>query len=256
MPREADFTSTTTNIIAARAGFRCSFPGCGLATIGPGGNSHRIAKTGTAAHIFSSAPDGPRRTGGLTIEERKNHQNGIWLCRNHGALIDTNGGIDYPAVLLQSWKALHEARIASEIRGHAFYRGWVHSMRILASPPLADNESIQLGKVTLLFGNKMTGKTAICEWLAGSTASRYFDRWVRRGGDYNGVSYVIEFSNPVDHKAIVHFDGVNVTYKVDEAPSAGLDTLVKIIYIHDKMIDFNSKNDKINLSNSLNINQK
>ena len=105
MAREADFDENTKQIIAMRAGYRCSFPGCNKITIGPGGESHEYENTGQAAHIFAASAGGPRGTGGLSVDQRKHAQNGTWLCYKHGKMIDSHKGARYPASQMQQWKA-------------------------------------------------------------------------------------------------------------------------------------------------------
>ncbi len=116
MAREADFTNDTRERIAKRAGHRCSYRGCDRTTIGPGCRSQQFENIGEAAHIFSSAPDGPQGAGGLSLDQRKHPQNEIWLCRTHAKMIDSHEGDRY-RFKMQRWKAVHEARIDHEHRG-------------------------------------------------------------------------------------------------------------------------------------------
>src|SRR5438046_8944063 len=76
----SEFSARTKRIIAGRAGYECSFPGCGRVTIGPGAKSDQIESTGVAAHIFPASPAGPRKVGTLDPANRKSPENGIWLC--------------------------------------------------------------------------------------------------------------------------------------------------------------------------------
>ncbi len=92
MSKRLDFSDRTKRIIAARAGYRCSFPGCRKPTVGPGGRPEEFISTGVAAHIFSAAPGGPRGQGGLTTQDLVRPENGIWLCENHARLVDANRG--------------------------------------------------------------------------------------------------------------------------------------------------------------------
>src|ERR1035438_105353 len=110
--RDANFLPAVVDTIASRAGYRCSFLGCDESTIGPGAGAEDIERKGVAAHIFSAStgPRGPRGTGGLTAEQRSKASNGIWLCEDHGKIVDTDKGKNYPAPVLQAWKALQEIR--------------------------------------------------------------------------------------------------------------------------------------------------
>ncbi len=78
-----DFSESTKNQIAKRAGWRCSYPSCGRATVGG------LINVGTAAHICAAAPGGPRYDVKQTSQQRKSVENGIWMCRDHGTAIDT-----------------------------------------------------------------------------------------------------------------------------------------------------------------------
>src|SRR5271154_5864971 len=87
-----EFSPQTKLLVALRAGLQCSYPTCNTRTSGPGANSDEISNSGTAAHIFSAASGGPRGRGGLTPDELKHPDNAIWLCRNHGTIVDNNRG--------------------------------------------------------------------------------------------------------------------------------------------------------------------
>jgi hypothetical protein len=117
MPRD-DFPQWVKDALDARAGHCCSFPGCGISTSGPSSESESaVANTGTAAHISGAAPGkGSRRyDASLTSEERKSIENGIWCCRLHGTLIDTDE-VTYTIAMLKQWRAIAEttARIRQQ----------------------------------------------------------------------------------------------------------------------------------------------
>src|SRR5205085_3846517 len=105
-----DFTASTKRIIGARAGFRCSFPGCPLSTYGPVEDPNRFFNLGVAAHISSAAPRGARYRPEMAPEQRSHSSNGIWLCQNHAKLIDDDE-TQFPIDLLESWKRLAEERL-------------------------------------------------------------------------------------------------------------------------------------------------
>lgn len=115
--RRADFSTETRELVARRAGFRCSFPWCGQLTVGPANKPCISVNVGHAAHIYSAATSGkgPRGTGGLTESDLKSPENAIWLCAQHANLIDKNQGEDYPADVLHSYKTLNETRMAHEL---------------------------------------------------------------------------------------------------------------------------------------------
>jgi hypothetical protein len=80
-----NFPATVKEVIAVRAGYRCTFPECDNVTIGPGSAPGQIASVGVACHIYSASPNGPRGQGGLSPDQLKSAENGFWACSNHGA---------------------------------------------------------------------------------------------------------------------------------------------------------------------------
>lgn len=55
----AEFSKKIKNIIASRAGFKCSFSGCNKTLIGPGETSNDFISIAEFAHIFSASIKGP-----------------------------------------------------------------------------------------------------------------------------------------------------------------------------------------------------
>lgn len=172
-----DFSLQTKRLIADRAGHRCSYPTCNKITIGPGSSDTQISTSGTAAHIYSASSAGPRGQGGLSVDELKHPTNAIWLCATHARLVDNNRGEKYPPELLLSYKQLQEARIAREQEGLYTPLGWLFSFNIDVSPLFVNNSEFSLSKLTVLLGANCTGKTAICEWIAGLFEIQKLDRW-------------------------------------------------------------------------------
>ena len=81
--KEAEFTKTTRELTARRAGFRCSFPSCDRITVGPSAEADKSSCIGIAAHIYAAAAGGPRGSNGLSKEELKSPANAVWLCEDH-----------------------------------------------------------------------------------------------------------------------------------------------------------------------------
>jgi hypothetical protein len=103
-----EFTKRIKEILAKRVAWRCSFPGCGIITIGPGHESSQaLTNLGEAAHINAASALGPRYDEKMTVEERTSIDNGIWLCRQHARLIDSNY-IVYSSETIRQWKLLAE----------------------------------------------------------------------------------------------------------------------------------------------------
>jgi len=162
-----NFAARIKRIVAERAGFLCSYPNCDRLTLGPGAENDEISNSGTAAHIYSATVGGPRGQGILSEEELKHSDNAIWLCRNHGTLIDNNRGDRFPPQLLLSYKQMHEARIAHEQQGLYSPIGWIHEVRLDESPIFINRSSFMLAKLNLVIGDNATGKSALCEWISG-----------------------------------------------------------------------------------------
>jgi hypothetical protein len=216
-----EFDQRTKDVIAARAGYRCSFPACPRITIGPGVTSDQVASCGVAAHIFSASPNGPRGQGELTVERLSSASNGIWLCANHARDVDANGGRGYPASLLLSYKALREARANLEMSGIATPIGWIESIEIsrcqLARPKphalVQPAAKLNLAKITLLLGTNSSGKTAVCEWLAGAVDASALGRWCD-----DDLDYTVRLYSPDEHAVRIRTGNGTVTYELDGRP--------------------------------------
>lgn len=107
-----NFPNSVKTSLAKRAGYRCSYPGCHATTIGPSDESGlAVANTGVAAHISAAAAGrGARRyDANLSEAQRTSIENGIWCCRDHGALIDTDE-VTYSSAMLRSWRSIAERK--------------------------------------------------------------------------------------------------------------------------------------------------
>lgn len=103
-----DFPAKIKTALAHRAGYVCSFPGCGRHTSGPSDESESAySSIGIAAHISAAAPGGPRYDSEMSSDERKNINNAIWLCSNHSIKIDRDY-VQYTKEILIDMKRVHE----------------------------------------------------------------------------------------------------------------------------------------------------
>jgi hypothetical protein len=102
-----DFAKRTIEILADRAGNRCSNPTCRKPTSGPRTDPTKTINVGVAAHITAASEGGPRYDPTLSAEERKHPDNGIWLCQLCSKLID-NDPDRYSDDLLRRWKKRSE----------------------------------------------------------------------------------------------------------------------------------------------------
>lgn len=234
---EADFNNNTRNIIAGRAGYRCSYPGCNRVTIGPCKAPDQFDETGMACHIYSSSPGGPRGTGGLSRTQRNKPWNGIWCCYTHGKLIDNKKGREFPASKLQNWKAAHEARIYNEHRGFSIPFGWLSKIEIKSSPLYIPNTSVEFGKVNLLVGPNGTGKTALCEMMAAAGGDlEKIMRWKNSYASRSQWDYQLHYSSP--EPQVFRGQIIDKTFfcEIDKFPAADLNHELRFVYLHDQNV--------------------
>ena len=103
MPRRDDFLKPVKDVLARRAGQKCSNPGCKAPTSGPALEVNRSVNVGVAAHISGAAPGGPRFDPAMSSHERGSIENGIWLCKVCADVIDKDE-VRYTTTLLRAWK--------------------------------------------------------------------------------------------------------------------------------------------------------
>lgn len=244
MDERIEFKSKTKQIIAQRAGYICSHPQCDVITIGPGDTKEDISNIGEAAHIYSAAQNGPRGQNNLTEDQLKSVSNGIWMCKNHARLVDVNGGGDFTAPQLISWKMLHEDSIKKSQGRIRRTLGWVHKITVIESPVLKPNSVLELGKVTFIESIKnAAGKTALCEWLSVIGSGRSPTRWIPV--EDSNLNYEISVFTPEEHKISVSISGDDYSISLDkiDVPFCGLNFQV---------YDFDFEGTKEILRNGLN----
>lgn len=111
-----DFSKTTIDKLAKRAGLLCSNPNCRVPTMGANSGSDGVLNIGVAAHITAASPGGPRYDANMKSEERRHRSNGIWLCQNDAKLIDSDVAT-YTTEKLREWKRLAEQRSFAAVVG-------------------------------------------------------------------------------------------------------------------------------------------
>ncbi len=110
-----DFNIETKRRLAKRAGHRCAFPNCDAPTEGPSDERpEATSSVGTACHIAAASKGGRRFDPTMTPEQRKSIENGIWMCRTHGKLIDDDA-VKFPSELLKAWKRESDHRAGKRI---------------------------------------------------------------------------------------------------------------------------------------------
>ncbi len=107
LARRDNFDPKTRQTLGHRVNFICSNPGCRKPTCAPHKDPTKTVSIGVAAHILAAAPGGKRYNAGMSSQERKSIDNGIWLCQNCAKLIDSDEK-KYSADLLHHWKRTAE----------------------------------------------------------------------------------------------------------------------------------------------------
>jgi hypothetical protein len=115
MPRD-NFSKRTITLLAERVGFLCSNPACRIHTVGPNSHQDKSTRIGKAAHITAAAIGGPRYNSKLSVTQRTNINNAIWLCSNCSDLVDKDVTI-YSAPMLNKWKEIAELEMLQKIKG-------------------------------------------------------------------------------------------------------------------------------------------
>ncbi len=111
-----DFSGKVRRAVAARAGWHCSFAGCGKLTTGPSEEGpDKSTNIGEAAHICAASGGGRRYDESMTPDERGGIDNAMWLCSDHAKLIDRDE-VTYTAQQLHAMKREHEAACARALR--------------------------------------------------------------------------------------------------------------------------------------------
>lgn len=109
-----DFSPAVKELLAKRVGYRCSNPDCRQPTTGPQVDPAKTVNVGVASHITAASADGPRYDSGLSPEQRRSSDNGIWLCQKCGKLVD-NDPVRYPVDKVLEWKVLGEQIAVREL---------------------------------------------------------------------------------------------------------------------------------------------
>lgn len=131
--RENDFPSSTKLILAKRVVFLCSRASCRRPTSGPHTDDAKATLIGEAAHITAAAPGGPRFDPSLTSEERRDADNGIWLCAACATEVDKDPD-RFPVSLLRKWKLDAEAEALKLLENPTYSKLGIS--RAPFSPPL------------------------------------------------------------------------------------------------------------------------
>ncbi|MEW5511937.1 HNH endonuclease [Pseudomonas asiatica] len=132
--RRINFLQSTKLELAKRAGFLCSFADCLIHTTGPTVNDDgedSAAGMAVAAHIYPASEDGPRKQPGLSSDQIRHIDNGIWLCGKHGMLIDQFQDA-YPAEKVIEMKQVREyaQSLTIHMEDVSYFVGWIGVKRL------------------------------------------------------------------------------------------------------------------------------
>ncbi len=192
-----DFSKGVKKALAERNGFRCSFLGCDRTTVGPGAAPQDAISTGVAAHIHSASPGGPRGQATLAVQDLEGIGNALWLCANHARIVDAKRGVEFfrrPASTVSRQPTKH----GPSSNSGASPSSWaVYSLVVQESPLLTSGSRLDFGRTTMIVGGNVSGKTALCEWLAGCTEISFLKRWSPTGRSRKRTQVKYEALNPL-----------------------------------------------------------
>lgn len=238
-----NFSPATRQLVAERAGYECSMPTCRQRTSGADTGTEFASRTGKGCHIYSAAENGPRGQGGLSDEELESPDNCIWLCSEHGEMVDKNRGKGHPAEELIAFKALQEARISRERQGLYVPVGWIFDLVLRQAPIFRTDQVFRLAKLNLLVGSNMTGKTAISEWLAGFFDPSFLKRWLHQ--HVGNLNLEMTFLNPSSHHLKLEINAQNsLSYWIDDRQVPFNPTTLRIIRLCDIRFNDDGEDDE------------
>ncbi len=176
-----EFSLGTKERIAKRAGYMCAFPNCRQLTIGPSnGRVSGVTQVGIAAHITAAAAGGPRYDANLTPEERSGEENGVWVCQNHGKLIDDSPD-KYGPEDIKRWKKQHEEWVESRVANSENYLGDGISRVSIQDVGIFNGRiDIKLGRYNVVYGSSVAGKSTICEAIAAFSGQKNYNHFSDR----------------------------------------------------------------------------
>lgn len=209
--KRIDFKSGVPDILFRKAGGRCSVPRCKNPTMGPYNNYDGAINMGVACHIYSASEDGPRGWGDKNAEFISSEHNGLWCCAYHASLIDKSNGKDYSTGTLFAWKELAEARTKKQMHDTPSPLGWVETISVEKFSNRLIKPKMTLSRWTLLYGKQSVGKTALLEFAASISNSKYADRFI--GNENVFFETIIKYSTVDDFDKNIHMRIINQEFK-------------------------------------------
>lgn len=225
------FSARVKDLLAQRAGYRCSFPNCGALTIGPHTESEKVVNTGVAAHITAASPGGPRYDASRTPEQRASSHNGIWLCGTHAHLVDTDV-IRFTTARLQQYRSDHELRVRLEQSGLARPPSMVTEIEVVNQARLRDVR-LELSKATWVLGCNSSGKTTLAHAVAG-LFDRTFEEWIRARRSCSSSRVSISMFTSDTHRYSIELKDDDVRFRLDGVESPRIPLPVHILFLQDR----------------------
>jgi len=158
-----DFSEETRQLIAKRAGYICSYPGCGRMTVALSPDRKTgLTMTGVAAHITAASAEGPRFDKTMSSEERKSERNGIWVCQTHGKFIDDNSS-KCTIGELRRFKAQHEKWVFDRVEsGKELNNKGIYKVKFGNIGVFKEKYSVPLGRINVAVGDHDSGVNTLC----------------------------------------------------------------------------------------------
>lgn len=170
-----EFSPTTIELLAKRAGYICSHPDCRRMTVAVSEDRKSgVTMLGVAAHITAAAQGGPRYDKDMDSAERASVTNGIWACQNHAKLIDDNAS-KYTVIELRRWKKQHEEWVFYRVEsGKELFDKGVTRLSLNNVGVFSGSHTFSIGRNNILVGANESGKTTFCQILSAFTGK---DHW-------------------------------------------------------------------------------
>lgn len=239
--KRENFSTATMAIVAQRAAYRCSFPGCDKLLIGPGVGAEDIVNLGQCAHIYAAAENGPRGRDSLSEEALKSPDNGIFLCYRHHKIIDSKKNFfKYPASTLLYYKALHEHKISMEIGSLQFPMLWISSIKIIKAPFLPSNLILNFARANILYGQNGTGKSLIVEILYCILTGECIPRFRNKE-----IEIEIHLSNKVFENIHCSIKNNRVSYSLKDKVLSFCPFSMDVVYFHEYKHTYRRQGDDI-----------
>lgn len=225
-----DFRKPIKEIIAKRAGYRCSVPDCKRLTIGPAADPNKVTNTGVAAHIISASPDkGPRADRNVSSEYRKSIDNGIWCCATHGTKIDSDES-GHSVSMLRAWKKDHEDFISLVYEDQFVGKGIVTLVTVDNLGRFETPQTMRFYKKTLILGGNKTGKRLICNMVGALSNPELATRW--QGACFKSGTSSVEIETFSTTKTTwkIHF-GDRLIYNVNGEPVPAIYSGIRVLQL-------------------------